>query len=179
VNPLVPLALAAIGAVVLLAGASSVARRRRDRRVGELEAIDAGRPRTFRSERYRLVGRPDAVRRQRDGTLVPVELKRRAAPAGGPYPSHVVQLTAYCLLVEEETGRAPRFGLLRYDDAEVRVPWGERERAHLTMLLAAVRSPYDGRADPSPRKCAGCRWSPICDASLAGAPRSSDRRRAT
>ena len=164
---LVPVALAVAGAGLAVAGAASLRRRRADRAVGALESVDAGRPRTLRAVRYRLVGRPDALRRAPDGSLVPVELKHRTAPRGGPFRSHRAQLLAYCLLAEEETGRPPRFGLLRYRDRDVRLPWDRAARAELLALLAEVAAPYDGRADPSPGKCAGCRWSPECDASLA------------
>lgn len=164
----VPVALAVAGAGLALAGLVSLRRRRADRALGPLEAIDAGRARTLRSARYRLVGRPDALRRARDGSLVPVELKHRPAPAGGPFRSHRVQLLAYCLLAEEETGRAPAFGLLRYRDRDVRLRWDRAARAELLAVLEEASGPYDGRADPSPGKCAGCRWSPECDASLAG-----------
>ncbi len=164
---LLPLGLLAAGLVVLFAGAVSLRRRSRDRRLGELVAADAGKPRTLRSERYRLVGRPDLLRRRPDGSLVPVELKSRPAPRDGPFASHRVQLAAYCLLVEEETGRPPPFGVLRYDDREFTIPWDGAARAEVLGLLRELRGRYDGRASPAPAKCAGCAWSPSCDASLA------------
>lgn len=166
-NLSVALVLAVVGAATVLAGAGSLRHRSTERRLGELVAVDPGRAVTLRSARYHLVGRPDALRRRPDGTLVPVELKHRAAPRRGPFASHVVQLGAYCLLVEEATGRAPPFGILRYDDREVELPWDARLRAHVVTTVNAVLGPYDGRAEPSPAKCAGCPWSPSCDASLA------------
>ncbi len=171
---LVPVALLGAGLVALLAGALSLARQARDRRLGALVAVDLGGSRTFRSERFRLAGRPDLLRRRRDGALVPVELKSRLAPAAGPYASHRLQLAAYCLLVEEETGRSPPFGVLRYADREFAVPWDRAARAELLAVREELARPYDGRASPAPAKCAGCVWSPSCDASLAG--RSRPRR---
>ena len=159
--------LLAVGIVAAAAGALSLSRGSRDRRLGDLAAVDAGRPMTLVSSRHRLAGRPDAVRRRPDGTLVPVELKHRPLPRHGPFRSHEAQLAAYCLLVEEATGRPPPFGVLRYDDGEVAVPWGADARRRLLSLLAEVQAPYDGRADPAPAKCARCSWSPTCDASLA------------
>ena len=167
-NPLAVLVLVATGVGCLLAGIVSLRRRAADRRWGGLVAIDAGRPITLRSDRYHLVGRPDALRRRPDGALVPVELKRRSAPSRGPFPSHVVQLGAYCLLIEEETGRAPPFGVLRYADREMVLPWDGRWRAEVLTTLRAAAAPYDGAADPTPAKCARCPWSPSCDVSLAG-----------
>lgn len=172
---LVGLALAVAGIVLLAAGARSLRRRAIDRRYGELVAIDAGEPRTLRSARYRLVGRPDELRRRRDGAIVPVELKSRPIPRGGPFPSHLVQLGAYCLLVEEAVGRSPPHGVLRYQDGEVVVPWDRGARRSVLSALASCARPYDGRADPGPGKCASCRWSPDCDASWSRRGRAVPR----
>ena len=179
-NPLIPLALGVVGAACTLAGAVSLRRRAAEGRLGSLVAVDAGRPVTLRSERYRLVGRPDALRRRSDGVLIPVELKHRPAPPRGPFPSHLTQLGAYCLLIEEATGQPPPFGVLRYTDGERAVPWDAGFRARVLSTLEDATGPYDGRADPSPEKCGRCVWSPRCDASLAGRPPPSRRtRRAT
>jgi CRISPR-associated exonuclease Cas4 len=167
VNPYLPLALLAVGAAVVLGAARALRRRAADGRVGSLEAVDLGAGPVLRSDRYRLAGRPDALRRRRDGGLVPVELKHRPAPRRGPFPSHVVQLGAYCLLVEEATGRPPAFGLLRYDDGDVPIAWDTALRDRVLATLARATAPYDGAADPSPAKCRGCVWSPSCDASQA------------
>jgi CRISPR-associated exonuclease Cas4 len=167
VNLLLVAALLVAGAGCVLAGAAVLRRRSEDRRLGRLLAVDAGRPATLRSERYRLAGRPDLLRQRRDGSVVPIELKHRPAPRHGPFPSHVLQVAAYCLLVEETTGRTPPFGVLRYSDREIVVPFDGPLRAQLLSTIAAVAGPYDGRADPSPAKCAGCPWSPTCDASAA------------
>ncbi len=174
---LLPWVLFGVGVAAVAAGAVSIGRSRPERRLGALVSVDVGPSRALRSERYRLVGRPDAVRRRADGASVPVELKHRACPPAGPFPSHTVQLAAYLLLLEETTGVPPPFGVLRYTDREVIVRWDAPLRRRLFRLLAEVRAEYDGRADPSPAKCAGCAWSPGCDASLAG--RGYGVRRAT
>jgi CRISPR-associated exonuclease Cas4 len=97
-----------------------------------------------------------------------VEIKSRSAPPRGPPPSHVAQVRAYSWLVEETTGVAPPFGVLRYSDGtEFRVPWDRTARAEILRLRDELDRPYDGRATPSPAKCAGCRWRSVCDASAA------------
>lgn len=167
-----PLTSRDVAALVLLLGGVAVAlaaralwARRRDRAGGTLIAIDAGAAVTLRSARYRLTGRPDALRRRSDGAVVPVERKRRSAPAAGPPLAHRVQVWAYCLLVEETYGVAPPFGRLRYGDGtEYSVPWDAAARAELLRWRAAIARPYDGRATPAPAKCARCRWAPGCDA---------------
>jgi CRISPR-associated exonuclease Cas4 len=167
----VPVLVAGIVAVVGVALAAwalrALSERRHDAARGRLVAVDAGRPRTLRSERYRLVGRPDELRRLRDGRLVPVELKSRSTPSRGPTPSHLVQVRAYCLLVEEATGVSPPYGVLRYSDGEFRVPWDDCAREELLSVRAELLRPYDGRATPSRARCARCPWVGGCDARAA------------
>lgn len=138
-----------------------------DRALGRLVAVDAG-PTPgplLRAPSWGIAGRPDEVRALPDGRWVPVEWKTRAAPARGPMPSHRLQLLAYCLLCEAATGRAPPYGVLRYGDGvEFRVAWDAPARAELWAVRSAMARRYDGRATPSPGKCAGCRWRDGCDA---------------
>ena len=164
------LAGAAVALLVFFLAVRALAAAARDRRSGTLVAVDLpGRPgRTLRSDRLGLVGRPDELRRDRNGALVPVEHKSGPAPRRGPHPSHRVQVEAYLLLVEETTGRAPAEGLLRYGDGtEWPVPWNAAARREVLDLLGSVRTRYDGRATPSVGKCRGCRWRDACPAAAA------------
>jgi CRISPR-associated exonuclease Cas4 len=164
-DPLVLAGVLVVAGVVLVAWAlRALSERRYERSRGRLVAVDPGRPVTLRSERYRMAGRPDELRERPDGRLVPVEFKSRAAPANGPPPSHVAQVRAYCLLVEEATGRAPPFGVLRYADAEFRVRWDDEARRELLAVRSELLAPYDGRSTPSPARCARCPWFDVCDA---------------
>lgn len=163
-------AVALAGAGIAVAAALALRRRGREAALGELVAIDAGAAVTLRSERYRLRGRPDVLRRLDDGRIVPVELKSRIAPRWGPPRSHLVQVAAYCLLVEEATGRSPPFGVVRYGDGqEFRVRWNADVRAEVLRLRAEIDRPYDGRASPAPAKCARCPWYGVCDARASSA----------
>lgn len=169
-SALVAVVLLGLGLLLLVGGAFALRRRAREARFGELVHVETDSPARLRSERYRLTGRPDEIRRTADGALVPVELKHRDAPARGAFFSHTVQVWAYCLLLEESSGRPPPFGVVRYADHETIVPWNAAARSALLELRARALAPYDGRADPSPRKCARCAWSGICDASAAPRP---------
>ncbi len=162
--PFVALYVALAGALVAAWALRALALRHRESALGSLVAIDAGRPMVLRSERYRIQGRPDALRRQRDGRWVPVETKSRSTPRGGPARSHIVQVWAYCLLVEETTGRPPPFGVLRYSDRDWRIRWDDASRRELLDLRAELARPYDGRATPSPARCRHCPWVRVCDA---------------
>ena len=162
------LILAGVG---LLAGTvRALAERSRGRRHGRLVAVDRMDRSTppLRSERYRLVGRPDEIRRLADGRWIPVEIKHRTSPMGGPPLSHRIQVLAYCLLAEETSGRSVPYGLLRYSDGgEFRVVWDDGARAELLGVRRAVELPYDGRARPSPARCLRCPWRAGCDVRAA------------
>ncbi|MHB1435473.1 MAG: CRISPR-associated protein Cas4 [Thermoplasmata archaeon] len=156
--------LLAGGAAIVIGALRALARRHRDRRFGEYVGSDLrGASTTLRSERWRLVGRPDLLRRLPDGRTVPIELKSRESPVDRPPFSHLVQVWAYCALLEESTGRSPPYGVIRYgDEREWGVPWGPAERAELWRLRDAVAAPYDGRSSPSSGRCFRCRYRPIC-----------------
>lgn len=131
---------------------------------GRLVYADTGRwsavAQPYFSQRYRLAGKPDYLVAGDDG-LVPVEVKHTAAPAGGrAYESHVMQLAAYCLLVEEAHAQAPRYGLIRYTDATVQIDYTPALRARLLELMDELRASR-GRAGVNrnhsdPARCRSC-----------------------
>ena len=119
----------------------------------------------------KLTGKPDYLVETRAG-LIPVEVKSGSAPPQA-YPSHMLQLAAYCLLVEETEGRAPGYGLIKYADAVFRVEYTSALHRELLALLDAMRharSRSDPRGVPrshdEPRRCAGCGYLPLCDQAL-------------
>ena len=138
----------------------------------------AGRPLTepLFSRQYGLAGRPDYVIEER-GRIIPVEVKpSRRSPQ--PQPSDVLQLLAYCLLVEE-TWQRPPYGLLRYATGTFRIDYTPAARALLLDRIAEVRTARTGR-DPAarsaqglprshddPARCAACGFRAQCDQSLA------------
>jgi CRISPR-associated exonuclease Cas4 len=115
--------------------------------------------------RYRLTGKPDYLLERR-GQLVPVEVKpgRRA---NEPYESDLMQLAAYCLLVEEAMGRTPPYGLLRYAEASFRLDYTPAVRGHLVALLEEMQELLDAddcaRSHNQARRCAGCGFYAVCD----------------
>jgi CRISPR-associated exonuclease Cas4 len=62
-----------------------------------------------------LTGKPDYLV-ERGDTVIPVEIKSSRAP-NAPYDSHIMQLAAYCLLVERGIGKRPPYGILHYQPA--------------------------------------------------------------
>lgn len=74
------------------------------------------RPKMFVSKKYGLRGRPDYVLLSGD-EHIPVEVKTGRNPKG-PLFSHILQTGTYCLLLEEEYGKPPPFGLLKYENSQ-------------------------------------------------------------
>ncbi len=117
------------------------------------------------SYRYGLVGKPDYLLETRAG-LIPVELKpsRRAKT---PYAGDLMQLAAYCLLVEDATQQAPPYGLLRYATHTFRMPYTAAVRAHLLALLDELRQDRDAdevaRSHQQAARCRGCGFYTQCE----------------
>lgn len=80
---------------------------------GEVVYSDLDRPgRTLFSKRYGIAGKPDYIIKDAAGNChIPVEVK--SGQAKRPYGNHVLQLAAYCLLVEENYNKTLRSDLLR------------------------------------------------------------------
>jgi CRISPR-associated exonuclease Cas4 len=141
-------------------------RRRTRLPAGRVFAGDAGaRPgKLLSSERHGLHGRPDyLIRRGRQ--VIPVELK---PGHDRPHDSAVMQLMAYCLLVEEHYGR-PEYGVLVLREGARPVAYTDARRAELLETLAAMRAapavPPRGHAQPG--RCRACAFAPVCSEALA------------
>lgn len=122
------------------------------------------------SRAHQLTGKPDYVIRE-GGGVIPVEVKSARAPADGPRPGHVLQLAAYCLLVNETEGRRPPRGLLKYQDAVFEIQYTpDLERAVLDALKAMRRDLSGQRArrtHTDRARCASCGYRHACDERLA------------
>jgi CRISPR-associated exonuclease Cas4 len=117
------------------------------------------------SQRYGLVGKPDYLLETRGG-LIPVEVKP-SRTAQEPYDSDLMQLAAYCLLIEDTTGHAPRYGLLRYAQHTFHMPYTSALRAELLMLIEELRdsrnAPDVQRSHSSAARCRSCGFYAVCD----------------
>ena len=170
-------ALAEIAALLLIVAAflwirSTAARRRSGLPLGEVIYDDTGSGRECEkplySEQHRLSGKPDHLVR-RKGRPTPVEVKPRRG-ARTPYESDVLQVAAYCLLLEETEG-SPAVGLLCYQDHTFQVPYTDALRDRLLDTLERMRLdpgvhdvvPQHGE----PRRCQHCGYRDDCDRSLA------------
>lgn len=117
-----------------------------------------------------LVGRPDYLIEQSNGRIIPVEVKSSPSPAR-PYPGHILQLAAYCLLVEAAYGVRPDHGILQYRDRAFAVTFTREMEADVLDVIAEMRA--DLHADDADRdhnswaRCASCGHRAHCYQSLA------------
>ena len=120
------------------------------------------------ARRYGLVGKPDYLM-DAGRYLIPVEVKpgRRAAE---PYPSDLMQLAAYCLLVEETSGARPPYGLLRYAETTFKVRFDDRLRSDLLAVLDEMRTAdaavASQRSHQQQGRCRGCGFVRHCTQAL-------------
>ena len=122
------------------------------------------------SASYGLCGKPDYLLEEDDG-LIPVEVKSSLAPRNDrPYPSHLMQLAVYLLLVEEEFDQPVPYGLIRYRDRTLRIENTDELREQLLDVVAEMQDILqDGEAYRShniARRCAGCSVAYACDERL-------------
>jgi CRISPR-associated exonuclease Cas4 len=118
----------------------------------------------------RLVGKPDYLVEQPDGNIIPVEVKSGRAPSE-PWEGHIFQLAAYCLLVEEQYGVRPEFGIIQYKDKAFAVDYTEELEDNLLDLIAEMRQDrfeLDLERDHNDwQLCVGCGMNHVCDQRLA------------
>jgi CRISPR-associated exonuclease Cas4 len=81
---------------------------------GQIEYSDRLHADSFFSEELMVSGKPDYILKKGDDH-VPVEKKTGRIPRG-PLFSHILQVGAYCMLLEEHYGRKPPYGIIEYRD---------------------------------------------------------------
>ena len=120
------------------------------------------------SHALRLTGKPDYLVAD-GGEVIPVEVKSSRAPAR-PYPSHVLQLAAYCLLVEECYGRRPPYGIIKYADRAFEVDYMPELEDELLETLDCMRADLAAedasRSHDEPQRCRACGYRQRCDQRL-------------
>lgn len=120
------------------------------------------------SRQHQLVGKPDYLVKTPKG-IVPVEVKSGAAPAQ-PREGHMLQLAAYCLLVEEQLGERVPHGIIKYADKQFAIDYTPALKAELLRVMSEMRTARAGggthRDHHEPRKCAACGLRDACDERL-------------
>ena len=153
--------------VALVLGVVSVLLPRRSGIRGRVVASDSvvSRPsRVLRSARYGIAGKPDYLV-QENGRIAPVELKP-SRESDSPWLRDVVQLAAYCLLLEETEPRFAGYGYLRYAHRTFRIDFTERVRGELLRTIAGMRADLTASDvlpnHHDPRRCARCLLVAAC-----------------
>jgi CRISPR-associated exonuclease Cas4 len=164
------LASLAILALALLLRSYARARAENLGLAGELVYRDGGdREELFVSKTHGLAGRPDYILKT-GGAMVPVERKSRNVSAAGPHEGELLQLAAYCLLVEERFGKPVVHGCLQYLNRSVEIPFDAPLRSKLLATLRAMRQAEAARdvarSHNSPSRCRGCGFRQVCKQSL-------------
>lgn len=167
---LVALALI-VGAIALLIIAHWL-RRRSGLPAGRVIYSDVGtwqrNERTLFSPTHGIVGRPDYLVRTGD-TITPVEVKSSPAPAQ-PWPGHILQLAAYCLLVEEALGVRVRQGIIQYADKRFVVDYTPGLKTELLRTADEMRRALDQgdahRNHADRGRCIRCGVRDACDERL-------------
>jgi len=121
------------------------------------------------SARLGLSGKPDYIVQQR-GVPIPVEVKSRRSPRE-PYDSHIYQLAAYCLLIEDQYNSRPPYGIIRYSDRTFQIDFTDELEEVLLELLREMRkekiSVAPHRSHEQPMRCAGCGFREDCEERLS------------
>jgi CRISPR-associated exonuclease Cas4 len=120
-----------------------------------------------------LVGKPDYLV-ENGGQIIPVEVKT-SRPPDAPYDSHLYQLAAYCLLVQQVYGRRPPYGILHYNDDSggqrtFKVDYTAGLEGSIRRLIHEMRQQGMGvdiaRSHSSTQRCGSCGYRSICDQRL-------------
>jgi len=134
---------------------------------GDLVYEDAdGQGEILYSDQVPLVGKPDYVIKLSNGQLVPIELKLSVQNATSPHSNHVLQVAAYCLILEDYSEVPPTHGVLRYADRDFTVEYTPTLRKKVIRLLSEMQNCDETRrpqlARQRPTKCRACTFQPIC-----------------
>ncbi len=122
------------------------------------------------SRTYRLTGKPDYVVQQ-GREIVPVEVKSAHAPDDGPRRSHVLQLAAYCLLIEETYRQRPKYGIVKYADRMFAIDYTDELQRELLNVVDEMRDDLAlgtaRRSHHDAGRCVHCGYRHACPERLA------------
>ena len=137
---------------------------------GEVIYSDLDRPaQPLYSLSLALSGKPDYIVRDKKGSLIPVEIK--SGRAKQPHRGHMLQLAAYCLLVEENYDVAVPYGILVYaDKRQHKIEFDKHLRADLVRTIEEMRRAPESRppqrGHSQRQKCRCCSFSQSCQSRL-------------
>jgi CRISPR-associated exonuclease Cas4 len=118
---------------------------------------------------FNLTGKPDFIIEQ-DDVIIPVEVKSGRVKTA-PYDSHIYQLAAYCLLIQQSFGVRPPYGILHYPNQDIAIEYTPQLEQEIIDLLRDVRSQERrrniGRSHQSSIRCRRCSYLAVCDQAMS------------
>lgn len=120
------------------------------------------------SEKYGIRGKPDYILKLNDD-YIPVEEKSFVSD----YPkfSHVMQVTAYCMIIEDKYGKPPPYGIIKYENRQFKIPYEKRwKNAVLKIkenMMKDIEKGESHRNHSNEKKCEGCARREYCPERLA------------
>lgn len=120
------------------------------------------------SNSLKIAGKPDFI--VKNGNLyIPIEIKTTIADL--PYKGHILQLTAYCILVEEKFSTKVEFGIIEYGNGkQYKINFDYNLQFELWKMLKEMRNALKlGRVERnhnSENRCAVCSVREFCDKQL-------------
>lgn len=117
------------------------------------------------SEEHMLVGKPDYIIKK-EGVRIPVEVKTGRVPRG-PLFSHIMQVAAYTLLMEENYKEKPHYGIIEYEDhTQHKIEYTPELKELVISKLEEMRKLFETkevhRNHKRFGKCRGCSRKEAC-----------------
>ena len=122
----------------------------------------------FYSKRYRITGKPDYIIKN-SKRFIPIEVKTTSYKEA--QENHILQLAAYCHLLEENYNKFVPYGILIYSDiSKFKIPFNPKTRFELESVINNIR--YIMKTGDISRnhnkisKCKNCSMNQYCDFKL-------------
>ncbi len=137
---------------------------------GKVIYSDLDRPgKALYSRNIGISGKPDYIVKGKGRNLIPVEIK--SGRAKEPHRNHIMQLAAYCCLVEENYHRPVPYGIIVYSDGvQHRINFDKTLRSDLMATVDEMKSTIGRdcpkRAHNYKQRCLHCSFNGKCKSSL-------------
>ena len=136
---------------------------------GKITYQDLNKPaKPFFSKRYRITGKPDYVIKK-NNHFIPIEVKISAY--NKPQKNHILQLAAYCQLLEENSGKFVPYGMLVYNYiSKHKIPFDPKIRFEFESTVKNMREIMKTgkiiRNHNDLFKCKNCSMRSYCDTKI-------------
>lgn len=138
---------------------------REEMKIGTKEILIPSQETLMVTKDGKLSGTPDLILKSGE-LLIPVEIKTGRVPQG-PHFSHIMQLVAYCYIIEDVHGKPPPYGILKYGNTEFKIKYTPELKNSLESKIEEMRKILEGTAvvhrnHRRAGKCRNCSRREIC-----------------